>query len=177
MQAAGQFLVDTFFSLLFFVFLLRLLLQLARADFRNPLAQAILRLTNWLIMPMRRVLPPAGRIDTASVVAVLLIAAAKVGVLFALFAGGLPAPLDWLRLAGLEVLQTVLWVYFWAIFAYALLSMISPDAYSPVNALLSSLCEPVLAPIRRTIPSVAGLDLSPLWAGIAIQVVLIMLRS
>ena len=70
MQDVLYFLVDTFFSLVFFVFLLRLLLQWARADFRNPLAQAILRLSNWLIMPLRRLLPPIGRIDTASVVAV-----------------------------------------------------------------------------------------------------------
>ena len=65
MQDALVFLVDTFFSLLFFVFLLRLVLQWARADFRNPLAQAIVRLTNWLILPLRRGLPPIGRVDTA----------------------------------------------------------------------------------------------------------------
>jgi YggT family protein len=131
MQEAGQFLVQTFFSLLFFVFLMRLLLQWTKADFRNPLSQAIVRLTNWLIVPLRRLLPPVGRIDTASVVAVLGIALLEVGVLASLFAGGLPPLLDWLRLAALEVLRTVLWLYFWAIFVYALLSMLAPDSYSP----------------------------------------------
>ncbi|MEZ5459114.1 MAG: YggT family protein [Steroidobacteraceae bacterium] len=170
------FLVDTFFSLLFLVFLLRLLLQWARADFRNPLTQAVVKLSNWLIMPLRRALPPVGRIDTASVVAVLLIAMARIAALSMVVGAGIPDLLTWLRLAGLEIIETVLWLYFWAIFVYALLGMIAPGAYSPVLSVLQSICEPVLRPIRRTIPSVAGLDLSPLWAGILIQVFLILLR-
>ncbi len=176
MQDVLYFLVDTFFSLVFFVFLLRLLLQWARADFRNPLAQAILRLSNWLIMPLRRILPPIGRIDTASVVAVLLVAVAQVAALTLVRGFGLPDTLDLLRLAALAILRSALWVYFWAIFIYALLSMVAPGTYSPANAILQSLCEPILGPIRRTLPSIGGLDLSPLWASIGIQVLLILLR-
>lgn len=176
MQDVLYFLVDTFFSLVFFVFLLRLLLQWARADFRNPLAQAILRLSNWLIMPLRRILPPVGRVDTASVVAVLLVAVAQVAALTLVRGFGLPDGLDLLRLASLAILRSALWVYFWAIFIYALLSMVAPGTYSPANAILASLCEPILGPIRRTLPSIGGLDLSPLWASIGIQVLLILLR-
>jgi YggT family protein len=176
MQQVLVFLVDTFFSLLFLVFLLRLLLQWARADFRNPLTQAVVKLSNWLIMPLRRALPPVGRIDTASVVAVLLIALARIAALSLVAGAGLPDALTWVRLAALEVVTTVLWLYFWAIFVYALLGMIAPGTYSPVISILQSICEPVLRPIRRTVPSVAGLDLSPLWAGILIQVFLILLR-
>ncbi len=176
MQDVLVFLVDTFFSLLFFVFLLRLLLQWARADFRNPLSQAIVRLSNWLIMPLRRMLPPVGRVDTASIVAVLLVALAQIAALSLVRGFGLPDALDLFRLAALEIVRTTLWVYFWAIFIYALLSMIAPGSYSPATSILESLCEPVLRPIRRTIPSVGGLDLSPLWAGIGIQVLLILLR-
>ena len=80
------------------------------------------------------------------------------------------------RAAAIEILRTMLWVYFYAIFLYALLSLIAPGGYSPVQSLLVSLCEPVLRPIRRLIPPVGGLDLSPLWAGIAIQALLILLR-
>lgn len=169
------FLVDTFFSLLFLVFLLRLLLQWARADFRNPLTQAVVKLSNWLIMPLRRALPPIGRVDTASVVAVLLIALAKAAALSLVIGGVLPDALTWLRVAATEVARSVLWLYFWSIFVYALLGMIAPGAHSPLSSVLQSICEPVLRPIRRTIPSVAGLDLSPLWAGILIQVLLILL--
>jgi YggT family protein len=175
-MSALRFLVDTLLSLVFFVVLMRLLLQWARADFRNPLAMAVVRLTNWLILPLRRVLPPIGRIDTASVVAVIAVAFVEVGALYFLGGYSLPSPFEWTRLAAFEIVRTLLWTYFYAIFAYALLSMIAPGIPSPVQSLLTSLCEPVLRPIRRTIPSLAGLDLSPLWAGIAIQALLILLR-
>lgn len=175
-MSALLFLAETLMSLVFFVVLLRLLLQLSRADFRNPLCRAVVRLTNWLIMPLRRLLPPIGKIDSASVVAVLLVAFAEVGTLYVLRGFGPPDIAEWARLATFEIARTTLWTYFYAIFAYALLSMIAPGMSSPAQELLTSLCEPVLRPIRRTIPVVAGLDLSPLWAGIAIQALLILLR-
>ncbi len=170
------FIIETLLSLVFFVVLLRLLLQLARADFRNPISQAVVRITNPIILPLRRVLPPIGKIDTASVVAVIAAAMVEVAVLFALRTGGLPSLPIWLRAAALEIVRTALWTYFGAIFLYALLSLIAPGNYSPMQSLLTSLCEPVLRPFRRWLPSVAGLDLSPLWACIAIQAVLILLR-
>jgi YggT family protein len=176
MQDVLHFLVDTLFSLLFFVFLLRLLLQWVRADFRNPLSQAILRLTNWLIMPLRRVLPPVGRIDSASVVAVVAIALAQVAALYLVRGLGLPDGFEWLRLAATEIARTVLWIYFWSIFVYAMLSLIAPGTYSPAASILQALCEPLLGRIRSIVPSVGGLDLSPLWAGLAIQVLLILLH-
>src|SRR5487761_2440249 len=84
------YLADTLLWLLTLAFMLRLLLQLVRANFRDPLADALLRVTNWLILPMRRVLPPIGKVDTATVVAVLLAAGARILVLVAL--RGLPMP-------------------------------------------------------------------------------------
>ncbi len=176
MKEVLVFLVDTFFSLLFFVFLLRLLLQWVRGDFRNPLSQAIVRLSSWLIMPLRRVLPPLGRVDTASVAAVLLVSLAKIAALQLASGLGMPDALTWLRFAALDILRTTLWLYFWAIFIYALLSMVAPGTYSPANSILESLCEPILGRIRRAVPAIGGLDLSPLWAGIGIQVLLILLR-
>jgi len=89
---------------------------------------------------------------------------------------GLPDALTWVRLAALDILRTTLWVYFWAIFVYALLSMVAPGTYSPATSILEALCEPILGRIRRVVPAIGGLDLSPLWAGIGIQVALILLR-
>jgi YggT family protein len=109
-------------------------------------------------------------------VAVVLLALTQTAALYLVRGLGLPGVFEWLALAGLEIARTLLWLYFWAIFVYALLSLIAPGTYSPVVSILQSICEPVLRPIRRTIPSVAGLDLAPLWAGIAIQVLLILLR-
>ncbi|HSY45134.1 MAG TPA: YggT family protein [Steroidobacteraceae bacterium] len=174
-MSAITFIIDTLLSLALFVVLARLLLQWTRADFRNPLCQAVVKLTNPLILPLRRVLPPIGKVDTASVVAVLLIATVEVGCIFALHGVGLPPPELWIRQVLLEIARTLLRTYLVAIFLYALLSLIAPGGYSPLQSLLTTLCEPVLRPIRRVIPAIAGLDLSPLWAIILIQALLILM--
>ena len=175
-MSAVNYIVETLLSLALFVVLARLLLQLTRADFRNPLAQAIVQLTNPLIVPLRRVLPPIGKVDTASVVAVILVAGIKIAVLVALRGAGLPDWLAWLDAIALEIVHTLLWTYCYAILIYWLLSFIAPGGYSPLQSVLTSLCEPVLRPFRRIIPPIAGLDFSPLWATIAIQALLILIR-
>jgi YggT family protein len=171
-MSAIIFIIESLFSMALFVVMARLLLQWARADFRNPLCQAVVRITNPLVLPLRRILPPVGRIDTASVVAVVLVAVVDIAVVLALRGFGLPPALLWLRLAATEIARTLLWTYLYAIFLYALLSLIVPGGYSPLQSLLTSLCEPVLRPIRRVIPAVAGLDLSPLWATLLILAIL-----
>ncbi len=175
-MSALIFLIDTLAGLYLMVLLLRLLLQLVRADFRNPLARGIVQLSNPLILPLRRVLPAARQVDSASVVAVLAVLAAKVLVLFALAGIGLPEPLLFLRTLALELARLLLQTYFYLIVVYALLSFLTPGTYSPAQSLLASLCEPVLRRIRRRIPALSGLDLSPLWATIGIQALLLLLR-
>ena len=171
-MSAITYIIETLLSLALFVVLARLLLQWTRADFRNPLCQAVVRLTNPLILPLRRVLPPIGKVDTASVVAVLAVAVVDVGCLFALHGIAFPAPLVWIRPVLTEIARTMLWTYLYSIFLYALLGLIAPGGYSPLQSVLTTLCEPVLRPIRRFIPSVAGLDLSPLWATLIILAIL-----
>jgi len=170
------FLAEAVFSFLVYAFLLRLLLQWTRANFRNPISDAVLRLTNWLIMPLRRVVPPLRRIDTATVVAAYAISLAQTAALSVILVGFVPDTLPWMLAAATELLRSALWLYFWAIFVYALASMIAPGVRSPLQDLLESLCEPVLKRIRRAVPAIAGLDLSPMWAGILIQVLLILIR-
>jgi YggT family protein len=174
-MSALIYIIQSLLTLALAVVLLRLFLQWSRADFRNPICQGIVRVTNPLIIPLRRILPPIGRIDTASVVAVLLVAIVEVVIITSL--SGIPLdPLFVLRAALLEIVTKTLWLYFYAIFLYALISMVAPGVYSPLQALLTSICEPVLRPIRRIIPPLGGIDLSPLWAGILIQAILILLR-
>src|SRR6266704_1199981 len=107
-MSALIFIVDTLLSLVLFVVLARLLLQWVRADFRNPIAQAIVRLTNPFILPLRRILPPIGKVDTASVVAVVVVAIIKRGVLFALTGYGTPGLEWWARSVAIELVQTLL---------------------------------------------------------------------
>jgi len=172
MTAFFTYIIDALLSLALFVVMARLLLQLTRADFRNPLAQAIVQLTNPLIVPLRRVLPPIGKIDTASVLAVLVVAALDVALVAVLHGGPWPEPIVWLDLVLLEIAHMLLSIYLYAIILYALLSMIAPGGYSPLQSMLTSLCEPVLRPIRRIIPPLAGLDLSPLFATLIILALL-----
>jgi YggT family protein len=174
-MSALIFIVDTLLSLALYVVLARLLLQWARADFRNPIAQAVVRLTNPLILPLRRVLPPVGKVDTASVVAVILVTIIKVGILFALTGYGTPGLETWVMAVIVELVRSVLRMYLGAILLYALLSLIAPGGYSPMQSVLASICEPLLRPFRRLIPPIAGIDLSPLWVAIIIQALLLLL--
>jgi YggT family protein len=174
-MSALIFIVQTLLRLALGAVLIRLMMQLSRADFRNQAAQFIVQVTNPLILPLRRILPPMRKIDTASVVAVLLVAIVEVTIVFALSGIGIPPAHIWLRMVTLVIVRTTLWTYFYAIFLYALLGLIVPGGYSPVQATLASICEPVLRPFRRVIPPISGFDLSPLWAGIIIQALLILL--
>ena len=175
MQAL-QFIVETLLTLVVIAFLLRVLLPLVRADLRNPFSSAILRITNPIVLPLRRVLPPAGRVDTASIVALLLVQLLATVVLYA-FSG-----LAWPNAAVLIVsafrmlARTILQFYMFAVLLYALLSWVAPGTYSPIASVLASLCEPVLAPVRRVIPPIGGLDLSALFVLIGLQALLILLR-
>lgn len=156
--------------LLVTVFLLRVLLPLARADSRNQLSQAVIRLTNPLVLPLRRILPPIGKVDTASIVALLLVQAAATATLWLLGAYPFAHGADvFIRIMLFSLIATILLFYTYALLLYVLLSWVAPGTYSPAAALLNSLCEPILRPIRRIIPPIAGLDLSALFVIIGLQ--------
>jgi YggT family protein len=148
-MAALIYLIETLLSLCLLAVLLRLLMQWSRADFRNPIARSIVRVTNPVIVPLRRLLPAIGRVDTASCVAVVVFALLQVCVSWLLNGFGPPPALIWLRLTVIEILRTTLWTYFFAIFLYAMLSLVAPGIYSPAQSLLISLCEPVLPALGR----------------------------
>src|SRR5690606_23872599 len=162
--------------LLVIVFLLRVLLPLVRADSRNQLSQAVIRVTNPLVLPLRRVLPPIGKIDTASVVALLIVQIAATATLWLL--GAYPwiftVP-QFLHMALLSLVITILQFYTFALFLYVLLSWVAPGTYSPAAAILSSLCEPLLRPVRRVVPTFGGVDLSALFVIIGLQALVILI--
>ena len=173
-MAAILFVLDALLTLVVVAFLLRAVMPLARADFRNPLGQAVLRFTDPLVRPLRRVLGPVGRVDLASFVALLLVQFAGAALLRLVAGGGFD--LAGTLVAGLtELVRTVLRFYSVAILAYAVLSWIAPGAYSPTTRLLAALCEPLLTPVRRILPPVAGLDLAPLFVLIGLQALQILL--
>jgi YggT family protein len=173
---AIRYIVDMLLWLLLLAFVLRLLFQLVRADFRDPMADAIVRVTNWLILPLRKVLPPIGKIDTATVVAVLLVAAARTFIMMALAGAGVGDGVAFLRITLLDLVGLVLRVYLFAMLLYWLTSMLSPGGYAPGVRLLAQVCEPVLKPVRRVIPRIGQIDFSVLWVSIGIGALLVLLR-
>ena len=171
------FLVDSLLALLVGAFLLRLLFQLVRVDFRNPLAQAILRVTNPLIVPLRRILPPLGRLDTASVAGLLLAQMLRSAIVLSLGGASLPSPLMLLLVSIAQLLDTTLLVFLVAVFVYVLLSWVAPGGYHPAARLLGALVEPLLGPFRRALPALGGLDLSPLVVVLLLSVLRMVLNG
>jgi YggT family protein len=173
---AIKYIVDMLFLLLTLAFVLRLLFQWVRADFRDPVADATVRVTNWLIMPLRKLLPPIGKIDTATVVAVIAIAAARTFAELMLARESVGDLGLFLRVAIVNLADLVLYIYLFALLLYALTSFVSPGAYTPGVRLLSQLCGPLLKPVRRIIPPIGQIDFSVLWVSIAIGALLVLLR-
>jgi YggT family protein len=172
---ALYYIVDTLTSLYLGILILRFILQMVRANFRNPFAEAILRLTNPIIMPLRRVLPPIGKTDTATVLAIVLFAVFKIAIVALLF-GTMPlSPLAWTFVLVRTLVLAVLWLYVILIFFYAIAGFLMQGGSSPIYEVLAYVCEPLLNRIRKIIPSVAGLDLSFLWAIIALQALIILI--
>ena len=175
---ALRYIIDTLTTLYLAVLLLRLLMQIARVNFRNVFAEAVVRLTNPLVMPLRRILPPVSKVDSASVVAIVLFAAFKIALLWLVSTGSLPGPITWLVQTAFELVEATLWLYFVMIFFYGIAGFLLQGRSSPINDVLANLCEPILSRVRRIIPSlVAGLDLSFLWAIIALQALILLIRE
>ncbi len=145
---------------------------MARADFRDPLADAIVRVTNWLVLPLRRVLPPIGKIDTATVVAVLAVASLRSFAAMAMAGESVSDAGLFLRTTIVNLAELVLYIYLFALLLYALTSFVSPGGYAPGVRLLTRLCEPILKPVRRIIPPIGQIDFSVLWVSIAIGALL-----
>ena len=174
---ALYYIVDTLTSLYLGVLILRFVMQIVRANFRNPFADAILRLTNPLVMPLRRVLPPMGKVDTATVLAIVLFAVFKVLVLTLVF-GALYSLIALAIMVVRTLVLAVLWLYVIMIFFYGIAGFLMQGGSSPIYEVLAYVCDPLLNRIRKIIPSiVAGLDLSFLWAIIALQALIILING
>ena len=169
------FIFDALFTLLVIAFLLRVLMPLVRADFRNPFGEAVLKITNPLVLPLRKLLPPGKRVDPSALAALLLVQFAGSALLRVMAGAGFQ--LESILLGGLlDLLHRVLQFYFFAVLLYALLSWFAGAAYSPAAQVLGKLVEPLLTPIRRIVPPLGGLDLSAVFLLIALQALQILLR-
>lgn len=158
-MSSVQFLVGTLFDLYLMVVLLRLWLQFARADFYNPFSQFVVKATHPLVAPMRRVLPSIGRIDTATLVLALVVAGLKIVVLNLVVHGVGVDPLSLIIISGVIVLKEALTLLMYVLILRAILSWVG-QGRNPMELVLAQLTEPMLAPIRKRMPDMGGLDLS-----------------
>ncbi len=170
------FILNTLLTLIVVAYLLRVLMPLVRADFRNPIGQAVLTITSPLVVPLRRIVPASKRrLDVAAVIALLIVQFVGTALLL-LVARATFSPLRIVTAGLYDLASTILQFYFVAILIYALLSWFASSGYNPAHQILARLCEPLLAPVRRVIPPLGGLDLSALFVLIALQALQILLR-
>lgn len=172
----AHLLIQTFFNLFLLAVLLRLLLQMARADFYNPLSQFLVRVTNPVLKPLRRVIPGALGVDWAAIVLALIVQMIAIALIFLTFGAGVPGVGRLLIWSVLAVLAMVVNIYFIAILVGIILSWVAPQSYHPIVILIHQLTEPVLRPFRKLLPSMGGLDLSPILVFLLINVIQVVLR-
>ena len=166
------YIIQTLGSLYLLVVLLRFILQMVRADFYNPLSQFIVRATQPLLMPLRRVIPGFGGVDLASLVLALLLQLLLMAVVMVLLAQNplayLPQLLVW---AILGISSLFIKVFFFALIVSVILSWVAPGTYNPAAQLMNQIVEPLLMPLRRLLPNLGGLDISPIFAFLAITLI------
>ncbi len=165
---AGTFLISTVFGLYILLVLLRFLFQLVRADFYNPISQAVVKLTNPTLRPLRRVIKGVAGIDVASVVLLLVLKLVELSLVAAIQGIGMGF-IGLFVLALAALLQMTLHIFLFAVLIQVILSWVAPHAYNPVSSLLLSLTEPLLRPARRLIPAIGGLDFSPIVVLVVLQ--------
>ena len=176
MQEAGIWVIRTLVDLYIITFVLRIIMQWIRADYRNPLTQFVVRVTNPLVVPLRRIVPAVGNLDTASLIVVLVLELIVTVVLINVTCVGEPLFIQVISLTILRVIYLLLRVYLFVIIIYVVLSWVGQGGgFNPVANLLSAIAEPVLSPLRRWIPPIGGLDLTPLFALIGIQALTMLL--
>ena len=164
MNTAAIYILQTLGSLYLLIVLLRFILQLVRADFYNPLSQFVVRATHPLLKPLRRIIPSVGGLDLASLVLAILVQIVLMALTLLLAFGTTGNPVQLLIWAIIGVTGLFLKIFFFALIISVILSWVAPHSHNPGAELVNQLCEPVLAPFRRLLPNLGGLDISPIFA-------------
>ncbi len=166
------YIIQTLGSLYLLIVLLRFILQLVRADFYNPLSQFIVKATQPLLTPLRRIIPGFAGLDMASLILAILVQLLLMMVTLTLMGynvGGFILQLLVWSMIG--VTSLFLKVFFFAMIISVILSWVAPGSYNPGAQLVNQICEPLLAPFRKLLPNLGGLDISPIFAFITINLI------
>lgn len=162
--------IQLIFNLATFIVVLRFLLHFSKADYFNPITQGVVKATNPIVLPLQAFIKPQGRFDIASLLVAILLKALGIFIalyLMKLFAGAGVVNILIGGVAG--VVKTILDLYFFALVISIVLSWVAPQANHPGAVLVYQLTEPLMGPVRKIIPSLGGLDLSPIFVFLGIN--------
>lgn len=164
LNTAAVYVLQTLGSLYLLIVLLRFVLQLVRANFYNPLCQFAVRATQPLLKPLRRIIPSLFGLDMSSLVLAIVVQLALMALTLLLTYGTTGNPLQLLIWSIIGVTALFLKIFFFALIISVILSWVAPGSHNPGAELVNQICEPALAPFRRILPSMGGLDISPILA-------------
>ena len=176
MQSPFQFLIETVFDLYMMVILLRFFLQLFRADFYNPLSQFVVRATNPVLKPLRKIIPGLGGIDISSLSFAFIVSLMKFSLIYAVVSNVFPSVAQLIIISLADLLTQIANLLFWMILVRVLMSWINPGP-NPMAAVIHQLTEPLMGPVRRMLPPMGGLDLSPIILLLALRFSLMAINS
>jgi len=169
----ARMLIESAAALLGVTLLLRAYMNWLGMPARNPLAQFVLALTDWMVVPLRRVVPAVGRIDSASLVGAYLVAMLQLVLIFVLIGAGV-ADWPWVKVLLVSLAQLLRWglyLVMWLTIIHVVLSWVNP--YAPVAPAVAMLVRPFLAPFQRVVPLIGGVDLSPVLLILVVNVMLL----
>lgn len=169
LDAAGIYIVRTLFGIYIWMVLVRFLLQLARADFYNPISQSIVKITNPALAPFRRVMPRLFGIDISAFILAMALQLIMIYLIFILYGQMGPNIILAVGWSLVGLLSMTLNIYFFALLIMIVLSWVAPHSNHPGSLLVLQITEPIMAPVRKILPSFGGLDLSPIVIFIAIN--------
>ncbi|ROM74003.1 hypothetical protein BK654_21325 [Pseudomonas brassicacearum] len=171
LNTAAVYVLQTLGSLYLLIVLLRFVLQLVRANFYNPLCQFIVKATQPLLKPLRRIIPSLFGLDMSSLVLAILVQLALMALTLLLTYGTTGNPLQLLVWSLIGVTALFLKIFFFAMIISVILSWVAPSSHNPGAELVNQICEPALAPFRRILPNLGGLDISPILAFMVLKLI------
>ena len=176
LQEIGTLVIQTLGSLYLFIIILRFLLQLARADFYNPISQFAVKATNPLLIPLRRLIPGVFGIDVASLILGLILQFIVIEICAIMIGYAFINPLSVIVWGLIGMLSMIVTIFFWGLLVVVILSWVAPHSTHPALVLVRQLVEPVMAPFRKILPDMGGIDISPIFAFLALNIVQVLLR-
>lgn len=170
----ASFLVNTVVTLFVFLLLLRFHFQWLRAPFRNPFGEFVLGTTSWMVLPARRVVPGLRGLDLATLLLAWLVQALGIWLQYSI-RGAEPALVALFAAAALDLLRYSLYILMGAVIIEVVFSWMNP--YTPAAPVLAALTRPFLRPLRRFVPPIGNVDLTPLVLVVVLQVILIVIGN